>query len=172
MPGPTCFSQLASLNVEGEPLAGAVRKRRRSTNPGYNAAVLSRWLLLVLCVLVGGANVIRGVTGWVVSSSLAVHPIPLPILSTFYLLWGGVFLVAGGAVCRGMGRYRHRVIVAVVVLYQTMVWIIRVVGERSSYARSLWVRELLFTGVFLLVAILLARGATRRVDRNDQVSHR
>ncbi|MCU0519995.1 MAG: hypothetical protein MUF84_04805 [Anaerolineae bacterium] len=127
-------------------------------------------LLLVLLVLVGGGNVIRGVTGWIASSSLAVNPIPLPVLSTFYLVWGGVFLALGIAVYRGMGRHGHRVVVAVAVAYQTLVWIIRVVGERSSYARSLWLRELLFTGLFLLTVVLLARAATRRTGRGDRES--
>ena len=124
--------------------------------------MLSRWLLLVLCILVGGANVIRGATGWAVSSSLSVGPIPLPILSTLYLLWGGVFLSTGAAVFHGMRPgYGSRVISSVALLYQATVWAIRLVGERSSYARSLWMRELVLTCAFVLTAMLLARGATR-----------
>jgi len=120
--------------------------------------VLSRWLLCVLYILVGGANLIRGVTGWAVSSSLVTRPLSLSVVSILYLAFGAVFLIVGVVVVRESRPRRCRIAVGLAVLYQLVLWTIYVVGIRSSHARDLWSRDLLFSGVFILVVTILACG--------------
>ncbi len=120
--------------------------------------MLSRWLLSVLYILIGGANLIRGVTGWAVSSSLVTRPLSLPVVSTLYLAFGTAFLAVGVVAIRESRPRRCRTAVGLAVFYQLALWAIRVVGIQSSHARNLWSRDLLFSSVFLLVVMILACG--------------
>jgi hypothetical protein len=124
--------------------------------------VIVQWLLLILFVGVGGANIIRGILGFAVSSSLSSQSIPLPLLSTVYFLYGVGFVVAGAAHLSRPGRSQKRLVLGVALSYQAVVWIIHLVGDRSSYARDLWLRDLVWTCVFILVVVGVTRGKTAR----------
>ena len=124
--------------------------------------MIGQWLLLILFVGVGGANIIRGILGFAVSPSLSSQSIPLPLLSTVYLLYGVGFLVAGAAYLPRSGRSRKRLTLGVALSYQAVVWIIHLVGDRSSYAQDLWLRDLIGTCVFILVVVGVTRGNAAR----------
>jgi hypothetical protein len=94
----------------------------------------------------------------------------LPLLSSVYLVWGTVFIVGALVVGRDVAWTDRRLpVLAMTLLYQTTVWVIRVVGERSSYSRGLWVRDLVLSSVFVLFVILLTRGSAGPAAR---VGHR
>ena len=127
--------------------------------------MLSRWLLSVLYILVGGANLIRGVTGWAVSSSVVTQPLSLPVVSTLYVVFGFVFLVVSVFAYRKSRLQRCRVAVGLALLYQLAIWTIRGVGIRSSYVHSLWLRDLLLSVLFLLIVTVLSCGNVRWMRR-------
>jgi len=49
------------------------------------------------------------------------------------------------------------------VAYQVVLWIVKLIGYRSEYARSLWARDLLLTLIFLaLIGVLTGRKKSQR----------
>jgi len=88
-----------------------------------------------------------------------------------YIGWGVALLGIGIGSLRLASVRSRRILRGSAAAYQLTVWIIHLVGDRSTYARSLWVRDLvltiLFLGVvFVLTALLTSRAtAPRRVNR-------
>jgi hypothetical protein len=120
------------------------------------------WFLLVLLVGLGLANMVRGVLAIVVAPVLAqAASVPFPMLGLVYVVWGILFLVCCYVVFRRPGRARQTVR-GFAVGYQLTVWIIHIAGDASSYARQLWVRDLVVSLLFLLVVFVLTGLSDRR----------
>ena len=121
----------------------------------YNSCVFKRWRMLsIFFLLVGVSNLIRvrmvsytapALEGYTLSLSL-------PFLSWSYGLFGAIFV--GAAVVYGWLKKTNYAF-SLAALYQAALWIIHLVGDRSSYARSLWPRDALLTIVFLTFTALL-----------------
>jgi len=105
-------------------------------------------ILALLFAAVGLANLLRAWLAFFVVPALADWSLalPLPLLGGFYLLWGLAF--TGTAVLIWQG-HRLQLALSLAVMYQAGVWALNLLGTRSVYHRSLWVRDLLLTGAFL-----------------------
>jgi hypothetical protein len=121
--------------------------------------VWAHWLLLILYAGVGVTNVARGVLGFVVGPAVAAEAPALPIVSAIYVAWGLVFLGVGVVYLVKATSFDSRPVLGAAVLYQVTLWVIKLVGERASYARSLWPRDLLLMVVFVGAVLLLTRAA-------------
>lgn len=119
-----------------------------------------RRILALLFLLTGIANLIRGVLAFRVLSALEGWPLalPLPFLGTFYLLWG--ILLTGMAFLFEHSRALGLAF-PLAVAYQAFLWILRLT-YRSGYARSLWLRDLVLTLIFLGATAFLARLDSRK----------
>jgi len=133
---------------------------------------LAPWLLLTLYSVLGLANVTRGVFALKVGPVLA-HAAPsldLSVLGGIYLGWGVVLLAVGiGCFKRTSARSRW-VLRGSAVAYQLTAWIIHLVGDRSTYARGLWGRDLVLTLLFLGVVFVLAALSTSRATAPRRAS--
>ena len=127
-------------------------------------ATLAPWLLLILYIVLGLANVTRGVLAFRVGPVLApaAPSLDLSVLGGIYIGWGAVLLGIGiGCFKRTSVRSRW-VLRGSAVIYQLTVWIIYLVGDRSTYARGLWGRDLVLTILFLgVVCVLTALSASQ-----------
>ena len=125
---------------------------------------LAPWLLSALYIVLGLANVTRGVLALKVGPVLApaAPALDLSVLGGIYIGWGVVLLGIGiGCLKRTSVRSRW-VLRGGAVAYELTAWIIRLVGDRATYARSLWGRDLVLTLLFLgLVFVLTALSASR-----------
>lgn len=120
-----------------------------------------RWHWLILCLLVVGlANLIRAGVAFAYASSLQQWgtTIPLPWLGVVYAVLGLCFLACAAICWRTRGRC---LAVALALFYQGALWLIRIFGDRSLYARGLWGRDLALTGAFLGLIFLLAHRPRR-----------
>ena len=127
-------------------------------------APLAPWLLLILHIVLGLANVTRGVLAFRVAPVLtpAAPYLDLSVLGGIYIGWGVVLLGIGiGCFKRTSVRSRW-VLRGSAVAYQLTAWIIHLVGDRSTYARGLWGRDLVLTLLFLGVVFVLAALSTSR----------
>jgi len=135
-------------------------------------APLASWLLLILHVVLGLANVIRGVLALQVGPVLAsaAPSLDLSVLGGIYIGWG-VVLLGIGIDCFKRTSVRSRwVLRGSAAAYQLTAWIIRVVGDRSTYARSLWGRDLVLTLLFLGVVFILTALSTSRATAPRRVN--
>jgi hypothetical protein len=124
--------------------------------------VFAQWILLILYVGIGVANIVRGVLGFFVGPVLTSVTGLLTGLSVVYIAWGLVFLVVAGAYLATRKRFAPRAVVGCAVLYQATLWVTKLAGDHSSYARRLWPRDVVLTGVFIGLVILLTWAANRR----------
>jgi len=118
---------------------------------------LAPWLLTALTLLVGGGNLIRGVLALRTAPLHGLWPwsIDPVVLGLVYIGWGVVFLGVGVGFFghrSNQARWANRV---GAFAYQTTVWVIHFIGDRSSQARRLWPRDLVLTVLFLSVVLLL-----------------
>ncbi len=82
-------------------------------------------------------------------------------LAAFYFAWGIALVAFAGMAW----RRRHLTWTLPVALgYQASVWLLRLLAERSSYARSLRLRDLLLSALFLL---LVAWSSSKNQHRDD-----
>ncbi len=82
-------------------------------------------------------------------------------LGAFYLAWGIAFV----ALAVMTWRRRHRTWALPVALgYQASVWLLRLLAERSPYARSLWRRDLALSALFLLLVTWASSNGQKRDD--------
>ncbi|MGC9357455.1 MAG: hypothetical protein ACP5GX_06300 [Anaerolineae bacterium] len=125
-----------------------------------------RRILTLLFLLTGIANLIRGVLAFRVLSALEgwTLALPLPFLGTFYLLWG--ILLTGMAFLFEHSRALGLAF-PLAVAYQGFLWILRLT-YRSGYARSLWLRDLVLTLLFLGATAFLARLDSRKHVQEDE----
>jgi hypothetical protein len=124
----------------------------------YNASVFKRWRVLVISiiwVIFGAANLLRAGMTIYIAPALAEYPpsLPLPLLGSVYGLWGMIFLVAAVMTWR---RKTTGGALGLALVYQAVLWTMNLVAYRSTYARSLWPRDLLLTLIFLGFVVLLA----------------
>ncbi len=126
----------------------------------YNAGVLKHWRVLaisIVWVIFGAANLIRAGMAAYIAPALTEYPpsLPLALLGSVYGLWGAIFLAAAIITWQ---RKSAGGALGLAAAYQAVVWIIKLVGYRSEYARSLWLRDLLLTVIFLaLIALVVGR---------------
>jgi len=135
-------------------------------------ASLAPWLLLALYSVLGLANVTRGVLALPVGSVLApaAPSLDLSVLGGIYIGWGVALLGIGiGCLKRTPVRSR-RILRGSAVAYQLTAWIIHIVGDRSTYARSLWGRDLVLTLLFLSVVFVLTALSTSRATAPRRVN--
>ncbi len=136
---------------------------------------LAPWLLLILYVVLGLANVTRGVLAFRVGEVLApaAPSLDLSVLGGIYIGWGVVLLSVGIGCFRRTSMRSRRVLRGSAAAYQVTAWIVRLMGDRSTYARSLWGRDLVLTILFLGVVLVLTGLSTlraadpRRVNRES-----
>lgn len=135
-------------------------------------ATLAPRLLLVLHIVLGLANVTRGVLAFKVGPVLApAEPsLSLSLLGWIYILWGVVLLGIGIGCFRRTSIRSRWVLRGTAVAYQVTAWIIRLVGDRSTYARSLWGRDLVLTILFLGVVYVLTALSTSRATAPRRVN--
>ena len=124
----------------------------------YNAVVRKKWrviAIIIVWIVFGAANLLRAGMTVYIAPALAEYPpsLSLPLLASVYGLWGVIFLAAAIIAWR---RKSTRGALGLALLYQAVLWIINLVGDRSEYARSLWPRDLLLTIIFLVLIALLA----------------
>lgn len=117
--------------------------------------MIGQWVLLMLYVLIGVANVIRATQAWVFSPVLTATSLPLSILGAGYLVLGALFIVVGALYVRKPGRETRRLVRGLALAYQITLWLIRMLGVRAAYARRLWGRDLVLTVVFLTIVFLV-----------------
>jgi len=103
----------------------------------------------------GAANLIRAGMSVYIAPALVEYPtsLSLPFLGAVYGLWGLIFLAAAIITWR---RKSTGGALGLAVAYQVILWIIKLIGYRSEYARSLWPRDLLLTLLFLACIALVA----------------
>ncbi len=133
--------------------------------------MLAQWILLILYVGIGGANIVRGVLGFSVSPVLGSVTGLLIVLSVVYIVWGLIFLAVAGIYLVSDARFSPKAVIGSAVLYQGTLWLTKWLGDHSSYARRLWPRDLVLTAVFIGLVILLTWGATLWRSRQRGRSH-
>jgi len=132
---------------------------RRHPAPSFAA-----WLLLVLYALIGAGNLIRGVVAFRTAPVYALWPwsIDPTVLGIVYVLLGLVILAAGVTCFRLQSPWARWTIRVTALAYQVTIWVIRLLGDRATYARRLWPRDLVITLIFLAVVLLLTSRSRRR----------
>jgi len=103
----------------------------------------------------GAVNLIRAGMSVYMAPALAEYPpsLSLGLLAGVYGLWGVIFLAA--ALITWRRKSTHGAF-GLALAYQVVLWIIKLIGYRSEYARSVWSRDLLLTLIFLTLIALLA----------------
>ncbi len=124
-------------------------------------------VLIWLFFLTGLANLIRGILAFLLRDALAGWSLslPLPLLGGLYLLFGLAFLLMALLLRFGGGLSWALPLAAV---YQLALWVIRWLGYRSAYARSLGARDLLLTGLFLALVVILTRSPASAGGRGEK----
>ena len=120
--------------------------------------MLKQWRVLATSIvwgIFGAANLIRAGMSVYIAPALVEYPtsLSLSFLGAVYGLLGLIFLAAAIITWR---RKRTSGALGLAVAYQAVLWIIKLIGYRSEYARSLWPRDLLLTLIFLVLIALLA----------------
>lgn len=116
--------------------------------------------ITVVWIVFGAANLLRAGMTVYIAPALTEYPpsAPLLFLAGVYGLWGVIFL---GAAVLTWRRKTTRGALVLALLYQAVLWTMNLAAYRSTYARSLWPRDLLLTLIFLgLVALLAGRKRT------------
>ena len=141
-------------------LAPCIRHLASCILPGllYNPSVLKQGRVIIISivwVILGVANLIRAGMSVYIASALVEYPtsLSLPFLGVVYGLLGLIFLAVAIVTWR---RKSTGGALGLAVAYQVVLWIIKLIGYRSEYARSLWPRDLLLTLLFLACVALVA----------------
>lgn len=124
----------------------------------YNAVVHKKWretAIIIVWTVFGVANLLRAGMTVYIAPALAEYPpsLSLPLLASVYGLWGVIFLAAAIIAWR---RKSTGGALSLALLYQVVLWIVNLLSYRSTYARSLWPRDLFLTFIFLVLVALLA----------------
>ncbi|HNT78309.1 MAG TPA: hypothetical protein PKH77_25135 [Anaerolineae bacterium] len=118
--------------------------------------MFKKWQGLALFwLLFGIANLFRAGTAYRLIETLTAYPLaaPLPALIGFYTMWGAAFLF--GAAWTWQRRMARRAL-PLALSYQAALWALRLSAYRADYARHLWGRDALLSGLFVLVVVWLA----------------
>lgn len=110
-----------------------------------------RYGLALLFLLVGLANLARAVAGWYLLPVMDDAPlsVPLPLLIAAYTLWGAAFVGMAGFWWQRSRLRRGGPALPLALAYQGFTWLLRLLGDRSAYARQLWGRDVVLTVIFL-----------------------
>jgi hypothetical protein len=124
----------------------------------YNAVVHKQWrviAIIIVWIVFGAVNLLRAGMTVYIAPALAEYPpsLSLPLLASVYGLWGVTFLAAAVITWR---RKSTGGALGLALLYQAVLWTLNLVGDRSTYTRSLWPRDALLTLIFLALIALLA----------------
>lgn len=124
------------------------------------------WLLALFWLLFGIANLVRAAVAYQLTGALETHPpaVALPWLGGMYAVWGAAFLVSAAL---AWSRRAQRWAIWPALAYQAALWSVRLCAYRSDYARSLWARDLLLTGLFMLAVVWLAH--TKKSQRMERI---
>jgi len=131
----------------------------------YNPSVLKYWrviAIVIIWIVFGAANLIRAGMSAYIAPALTEYQtsLSLPLLGAMYGLLGLIFLAAVIITWR---RKSTGGALGLAVAYQVVLWIVKLIGYRSEYARSLWARDLLLTLIFLaLIGVLTGRKKSQR----------
>lgn len=116
--------------------------------------MLWSWGLLLLCGGLGIANVARGLLAISLQEVLPQTSLPLWLVGWVYIAWGIAFLVCAVMALWPKDRPRW-LLPGCGVAYQMTGWIVRILGDVSTYARQLWLRDAVLSLFFLVVVVLL-----------------
>ncbi|HOT92441.1 MAG TPA: hypothetical protein PLJ78_09285 [Anaerolineae bacterium] len=120
-----------------------------------------RWrviAIIILWIVLGVANLLRAGMAAYIAPALGGYPLSLPLAFSgiVYGVLGLIFLAAAMVAWR---RESTDGAFGLAVAYQAILWALHFVGDRSSYARSLWLRDAVLTLLFLaLIALLAGQG--------------
>ncbi len=119
--------------------------------------MIAQWLLVLLYLGIGVANIVRGLLAFVVEPVLFSFPLPLSLrlLGAVYVSLGLGFLVCAVAYLRRTRHVERWLVRGIAVVHQALVWTIRFVGYRATYVMRLWRRDLVLTILFLACVFLL-----------------
>jgi hypothetical protein len=127
--------------------------------------VIWSWLLLILVTGAGVGNIARGVLAIRLVPVVAdLTSLPFNLLGLIYIVWGVAFLVLAFTLLRRPERGGRWVRLAAVA-YQATVWGIRILGDVSTYARQLWLRDFILSLLFLLTVFALTAFSDRQLSR-------
>ena len=121
---------------------------------------MKRRTLSVLLVVIGILNIIRAGISFSTSTLFSKLNVALLLpLGGFYALSG----IASIALAFVHWRMRRQFPVFFIILgYEIITWVLRIVTFRSTYARSLWLRDAIFSLLFLGIVYLLVRKPHKR----------
>ena len=142
---------------------GAI-SRSRSSPFAVGQTRNRRWVLVGLYTLLAAVNLARGFLAFRLVPVFANWPLalPLPLLGVVYLSWGLLFLTILVAAVRRFDARTRRHIRVSGTLYQAVIWMIHVIGDRSSYARMHWWQDALMTAGFLATILWLTAPPDRQ----------
>ena len=114
---------------------------------------MKRWTLLVLLVVIGLTNLIRA--GMAFRMNALFNTLQVTSLFPLGLLFAlsGICFFILAFVC---SRNKHRCPAFHIILgYEIILWIVRLLTYRSTFSRSLWMRDVLFSFIFLGIVFFL-----------------
>ncbi len=119
--------------------------------------MIKRWALSVLLCIKGLANLIRAGMSFKMDSLFTKLNLGMfPLLGGFYAVLGIVFI---GLAIMCWRRNRQCPAPFIVLGYEVSIWIVRILAFRSTYARSLWSRDVIFSLAFLGIVYFLAHAS-------------
>ena len=126
--------------------------------------MIKRWLLSVFLTLLGLANLVRAglsyrFTGLFTQSNLKIYS----LLGIFYGIAAIVF-VGLAIIC--FRHNRNCPAFYTTLGYQVIIWSIRLTTFDSSYARSLWVRDAVFSLIFLAIIFILSQHPQKQIHKH------
>ena len=129
--------------------------------------MIRRWVLSVLMGLLGLANLIRAGMSFTMNPLLTrLNLAMFPILGGFYAVVGLVFL--GLAILCGSRNHQCPAFITVLG-YEIILWIVRILTFRSTYTRSLWMHDAVFSLIFLgIVYILSHKPISQKIPGNHR----
>ncbi len=84
--------------------------------------MFAQWILLILYVGIGVANIVRGVLGVFISPVVSSVAGLLVVLGVAYIVWGLVFLAIAAVYLASDERFSPVALVGSAVLYQVTLW--------------------------------------------------
>jgi hypothetical protein len=124
---------------------------------------MKRWALSGLLGILGLANLFRaGMSFRMTIMFTKLNLAMLPFLGGLYAILG-IGLLALSIIC--WRRNRQCPAFFSVLGYEITIWIVRLAAYQSSYARSLWLRNAIFSLSFLVIIFILTHKPHNRVGK-------
>jgi cbb3-type cytochrome oxidase subunit 3 len=129
--------------------------------------VFKRWSLSALLGIIGLINLVRA------GISLKMIPILSKLNLAFFPLLGGmyaafgIFFIGLAVIC--FRRNRHCPAFFFALGYEFILWTIHIMAFRSTYARSLWMRDAIISIIFLGIVFFLSRTLPPRRQSNNHI---